>query len=158
MNSKASWTRRSIAALFVGCAAAFAVPAGSGRAASPDQAPPVDPGQARVWFLRQPNPGNWMHAPTITVNGAAFAIAVDGTVFYRDFAPGSYVFDIANCIPQPQTSQTLILSAGNDFALQVVSDPDTPMDCQPNQVSFLTVPSPDALVGLFAPLEYLGAQ
>src|SRR5262249_42070319 len=78
-------------------------------AASPSHAPPFPSGMSRVWFLNQLIPGSAMHAPMIYVNGAPTAISPEGTVFYRDFAPGNYVFGIENCLPQPRASEPLTL-------------------------------------------------
>jgi hypothetical protein len=130
--------------------------ANPGLAATADQAPPLAPGQARVWFLRQLTPGTAMHAPMIYANGKPLAIMPEGTVFYRDFAPGAYVFTVENCLPEPQTSYTLTLGTGNEFALEVQSDENSAWDCEPSQISYLRPPPADMLSSLFAPLAYLG--
>jgi hypothetical protein len=111
-----------------------------------------------VWFLRQLIPGESFHAPMIYVNGAPIAISGEGTAFYRDFAPGQYVFSVENCLPQAGTSQTLHLNPGQQFALQVTQDDNGSWDCVPPQVSYLQQVQPQQVPYLFAPLTYQGAM
>ena len=146
-------TARLIAAI-----ALFVATAGIVTAATPDQAPPVPSGLGRVWFLRQLMPGSDMFAPMIYANGARVAISPQGTVFYRDFPPGNYVFSVENCIPEPNTSFRLPLGAGSQFALEVQSDPNGAWDCQESQISYLRPVPPDGLAATFAPLAYLGQR
>lgn len=127
-------------------------------AASPDQAPPVPTGQSRVWFLNQLIPGSAMAAPMIYVNGTPIAISPEGTVFYRNFSPGSYVFSIQNCLPQQGTSQTLTLPPNTQFALQVLTDQNGAWDCEPSQISYLRQVMPNTVQDEFAPLTYLGPK
>jgi hypothetical protein len=127
-------------------------------AATPDQAPSVAPGQARVWFLRQLSPGTSMDAPMIYANGTPITVSQQGTVFYRDFDPGTYIFSVQNCLQTPGTDQTLTLGAGNEFALEVQSGDIGPTDCTPSQISYLRPPSGDMLGELFRPLIYLGPK
>jgi hypothetical protein len=51
---------------------------------------------------------------------------------------------------------TIPLDAGNDFALRVQQDDFGPLDCGPT--FYFSVPSPDMLSSLFAPLAYLGPR
>jgi hypothetical protein len=148
-------TPSAIRALLVLCIMLFAGGAGPVLAASADQAPQVDSSQARVWFLRQLNPGGAMHAPMIFANGAPIAISSEGTAFYRDFAPGNYAFTVENC-NGPGRPMTLPLGPGNQFALQVRSDDMSMTECAVNY--YLSVPSADMLSMLFAPLAYLGQR
>lgn len=146
----------AIRALLAGCVMLFlACSASPSLAASADQAPQVDPTQARVWFLRQLNPGGAMHAPMIFANGAPISISSEGTAFYRDFEPGNYAFTVENC-NGPGRPMTLPLGPGNQFALQVRSDDMSMTECAVNY--YLSVPSADMLSMLFAPLAYLGQR
>lgn len=149
--------RAAIAAMLAYCVIALAVP-GAVSAASPDQAPPVPSGLGRVWFLRVLIPGTSFDAPMIYANGASVGISPQGSVFYRDFAPGNYVFSIENCLPQPHTSFALTLNPGNQFALQVQQDDNGAMDCEPPQISYLSAIDPNMLGYLFARVRYLGAR
>ncbi len=127
-------------------------------AASPNDAPPVPAGMSRVWFLNQLIPGTAMHAPMIYVNGTPIAISPEGTVFYRNFIPGHYVFSIENCLPQPGTSQQLTLPPNTQFALVVLTDQNGAWDCEPSQISYLRQLVPQDVGMEFAPLTYLGAK
>jgi hypothetical protein len=109
-----------------------------------------------MWFLRQLSPGTDMMAPMVYANGAPLAISSQGTVFYRDFAPGNYVFSVQECRPGAETSVTLSLAPGNQFALQLQQDDQGPLDCGPT--FSLSAPAPEMLSTLFAPLLYLGQK
>src|SRR5262249_16394892 len=149
--------RAAVSVALMYCILALSEPGAAG-AASPDQAPPVPSGLGRVWFLRVLIPGTSFDAPMIYANGASVAISPQGSVFYRDFAPGNYVFSIENCLPQPPTSLTLTLNPGNQFALQVQQDDNGAMDCEPPQISYLNPIDPNMLGYLFARVRYLGAR
>jgi hypothetical protein len=61
------------------------------------QTPAVQPGMARVWFLRPAGSLNgnvWAAAPMIYANGAPIGDIPAGTEFYRDFRPGTYSFTV----------------------------------------------------------------
>jgi hypothetical protein len=146
--------RDAFGGLLVGCLIVFAGVVSPSLAATPDQAPPVAPGQARIWFLRQLSPGTDMTAPMIYANGAPLAGISQGTVFYRDFAPGTYAFTVEDCRPGAQTSLTLSLDPGNEFALQLQQNDYGPLDCGPT--FYLNAPAAEMLSDLFGPLRYLG--
>jgi hypothetical protein len=146
-----------IAAALMYCVLALSA-TGPSWAASPDQAPPVPPGLGRIWFLRMLIPGTSFDAPMIYANGAPVAISSQGSVFYRDFVPGNYVLNVENCIPEANTSFTLTLSPGNQFALQVQQNDNGPMDCQPSQISYLNLIDPNMLTYLFSRVRYQGAH
>src|SRR5690242_2223548 len=60
-------------------------------------APPLQPGMARVWVLRQPNPPNPDVAgadPMVYANGSPIAQSAPGTVFFRDLQPDTYRFTV----------------------------------------------------------------
>jgi hypothetical protein len=149
------------AARGLGLAVCLLVPfgiGGPGLAASPDEAPIANPGVARVWFLNQLIPGTAMHAPMIYVNGMPISISPEGTVFYRDFAPGRYTFGIENCLPEPGSSQTLTLRPHTQVAMQVLTDQNGAWDCEPSQISYLRELAPQEVPMEFAPLTYLGPK
>ena len=150
--------RRAVGAALIFCLASPPGLIGASFAATPDQAPPVTAGQSRVWFLRLLEPGSSFHPPMVYVNGASIATSGEGTAFYRDFAPGQYVFSVENCLPQPGSSQTLTLPPNTQFALEVQQDDNGSWDCVPPQVSYLRQVQPQAVPYTFAPLTYLGAR
>jgi hypothetical protein len=56
----------------------------------PGAAPPVPPGQARIWFYRDWEPSESLNLANIDVNGSYFGSVANGGVFYRDVSPGHY--------------------------------------------------------------------
>jgi hypothetical protein len=133
--------------------------AGPARAATPDQAPPVPPGQSRVWFLRELLPGSLFSPPMVYANGMPVARSAQGTAFYRDFAPGRYAFTVENCLPQSNvTGQTLTLQPNRQYAIEVQQDDNPAWDCSPPQVSYLRQIQPQQVPYYFAPLTYMGAM
>lgn len=150
--------RRSLAAGVLFCLLALCGWVGPGFGATPNQAPPLPPGQARVWFLRQLLPGSIVTPPTIYVNGAPIARIAQGTAFYRDFAPGQYTFSPENCLRQAGTAQTMTLRPNTQYALLVQQDDNGAWNCYPHQVSYLQQVEPQQVPYEFAPLTYLGAM
>src|SRR5215469_16769085 len=125
-------------------------------AAQPDQAPPIPAGLGRLWFLRSLDPGSAMNSPMLYANGAPIATSSQGTAFYHDFPPATYVITVDNCQPGSQKTLTVPLDAGNDFALQVQQDDFGPLFCGPT--FYLSVPSAEIVSSVFAPLENLGQR
>ncbi|HEV2189359.1 MAG TPA: hypothetical protein VGR70_19270 [Stellaceae bacterium] len=128
------------------------------NAATPDQAPPLALGQSRVWILRQLLPGENFHPPMVYVNGAPIAAIAEGTLFYRDFAPGQYAFTVENCLPQARSGQDMTLQPNAQYALQVQQDDNGAWDCNPPQVSYLRQVQPQQVPYLFSQLTYLGPR
>ncbi|HZK89246.1 MAG TPA: hypothetical protein VFC56_03770 [Stellaceae bacterium] len=149
---------RALGAALISFLVALSASVGPGFAATPEQAPPVAAGQSRVWFLRQLEPGTSFHPPMIYVNGAPIATSAEGTVFYRDFAPGHYVFSVENCLPQQGSSQTLTLPPNTQFALEIQQDDNGAWDCVPPQVSYLRQIQPQAVPYVFAQVNFVGAR
>jgi hypothetical protein len=149
-------TQQAVGAALLWFLVALAGGSGPALAATPDQAPPLPANQARVWFLRQLLPGTAFHPPLVYVNGSPIAVVGEGTVFYRDFAPGKYVFSVENCLPEKGTSQTMTLTPDMQVALLVNSDENGAWDCSPPQISYLQWLQPDQVPYLFAPLTYMG--
>jgi hypothetical protein len=58
------------------------------------QVPPIQGGLARVWFLRQSQPGESFAAPIVSANAAPVGQSLPGTAFLRDFSPGTYTFTV----------------------------------------------------------------
>ena len=150
--------RHALPAVLIMCLIALSALTTPVLAASLDQAPPIPAGQSRVWFLRPLLPGEQFHPPMIYVNGAPITTIGEGTTFYRDFAPGQYAFTVENCLPQPGSGQTMTLSPGAQYALQVSQDDNGGWDCSPPQVSYLRQLQPQMAAYTFAPLTYLGAR
>src|SRR3954462_9870278 len=71
-----------------------ALGAGASVAQSAGQIAPPQPGLARVWIIRQFEPGETLRAPLVYINGAPITLAEPGTAFYRDLPPGAYRFTV----------------------------------------------------------------
>jgi hypothetical protein len=148
--------RRAIGSALVLC---LIMLSGSALAATPEQAPPVPPGQSRVWFLRQLLPGSIVTPPMVYVNGAPIARSAQGTAFYRDFTPGQYAFTVENCVPQTNvTGQRMTLQPDRQYAIEVQQDDNPSWDCSPAQVSYLRQLQPQWVPYYFGPLTYMGAM
>jgi hypothetical protein len=137
---------------------ALAAGAFPSNAATPDQAPPLAPGQSRVWFVRPLLPETQFHSPMIYVNGAPIAASAEGTAFYRDFPPGPYAFGVENCLTQAGTGQTMTLRPNTQYALQVQQDDNGGWDCSPPQISYLRQVQPQNVPYLFSQVNYLGPR
>jgi hypothetical protein len=122
----------------LGCAAEPTV------AAEAAQIPPVPAGLARVWVLRQFEPGlgvQW--SPMTYLNGLPLAGAYAGTGFYRDLAPGTYTFTVDSCTRDFNQAQTLQLTAGMqaDLEVQVLSSLNSWGCFDPNTFYMRQIPS-----------------
>jgi len=108
--------------MIAGCAPNPGAPAGSSS-----QAPPLGPGMARVWVLRQADPpqGNIEGArPMLFANGAPIAESREGTAFFRDFPPGTYKLTVQAFGTPAKQSDTVQLSAGMQSYVQVQAVPN----------------------------------
>ena len=149
---------RPFRAVMVGALLALAAGAVPTNAAAPGDAPPLAPGQSRVWFLRQLLPGEQFHSPMLYVNGTPIVASAVGTAFFRDFAPGQYAFTVENCLAQAGTGQTMTLQPNSQYALQVQQDDNGAWDCNPPQISYLRQVQPAQVPYLFSQLTYLGPR
>jgi hypothetical protein len=82
-------------------------------AAAISQAPPIRAGLARVWFLRQFEPGESLATPIISANGVPVGESLPGTVFLRDFTPGTYTFTVPSYGVDFGQAATVQLAAGD---------------------------------------------
>jgi hypothetical protein len=90
-------------------------------AAAVSQVPPIHAGLARVWFLRQFEPGESLAAPIISANGTPVGQSLPGTAFLRDFAPGTYTFTVPSYGVDFGQAATVQLAAGTQTYLEVQS-------------------------------------
>jgi len=140
-------------ALF-GCTAAG--PSGAQAEASV----PAPLGLARVWVLRQFEPGeNVGRSPWVYVNGTALSQAAAGTVFYRDLAPGTYTFSVETCGRDTNQAQTLGLTPGTQTFLEIQSLVSfTPGDCLPPETFYVRQIQPRWAQLYLPQLAYLGPR
>ncbi|HMA73618.1 MAG TPA: hypothetical protein VKP67_19355 [Xanthobacteraceae bacterium] len=119
--------------LLAGCAAQ---PAGT---ASQAPVAALQPNMARVWVLRQPSApgGNVAGAdPMVYANGAPLAQSAQGTVYYRDFQPGTYRFTVQPYGTPANLVDTLQLAPGTQAYVQVQAVPNWEMGSTAGGVSF----------------------
>ena len=90
-------------------------------AAAVSQVPPIHAGLARVWFLRQFEPGEGLATPIISANGAPVGESLPGTAFIRDFRPGIYTFTVPSYGVDFGQAATVQLAAGTQTYLEVQS-------------------------------------
>ena len=96
-------------------------------ATSKAQAPPLEPGMARVWFFRQPSDpgsGNVVAGdPMIYANGAPVAQIAQGTAFFHNFAPGKYRFTVQPFGTPTREHDTLQLGSEELAYVQIQWEP-----------------------------------
>ena len=90
-------------------------------AAAASLAPPIQAGLARVWFLRQFEPGESLATPIISANAVPVGESLPGTVFLRDFTPGTYTFTVPSYGVDFGQAATVQLAAGTQTYLEVQS-------------------------------------
>jgi nucleoside 2-deoxyribosyltransferase len=81
-------------------------------AADISQTQPIQAGDARVWFLREFDPGLSLDTATIYANGVAIGQSRPGAAFSVDLAPGTYTFTVPNDVPDGNQPPTVQLTAG----------------------------------------------
>jgi hypothetical protein len=93
----------------------------------------------------------------IFVNGAPLASSQPGTIFFRDFAPGSYAFAVEACTHDFNQVATPILTPGSETYLEIqsLSSFGAP-DCIDDTFYVRAIPAERAQ-RYFLQLTYLGA-
>jgi hypothetical protein len=76
---------------------------------------------ARVWFLRQFEPGESLATPIISANGTPVDESLPGTAFLRDFSPGTYTFTVPSFGVDTGQAATIQLASGTQTFLEVQS-------------------------------------
>jgi hypothetical protein len=124
------------------------------------QLAPPPAGLARVWFLRQFEPGENLSTPSIYVNGAVMTSSIPGTIFYRDFSPGTYTFSVDTCGTDVNQFPTVTLAPGAQYEYEVQSlQSFTPPDCPRDAGTFYVRPVAPHFLHLYLPqLAYLGPR
>jgi hypothetical protein len=131
---------------------------GGGVAAAQSQVPPVPVGMARVWILRQYRPMASQNMPMISVNGVPFARSEHASLFYHDFAPGTYHFTVEIWLGL-QPGHHLQLSAGMQPFLEVIAEREFVSGDQTTQDTFYIRPLPLYWASKYFPtITYLGAR
>jgi hypothetical protein len=87
----------------------------------PAVAPPVPPGQARIWFYRPWEPSESLNLANVDVNGSYFASVENGNAFYRDVPPGQYHIAPVSFIPNSNQDTNVALVPGQQVYVKIVS-------------------------------------
>jgi hypothetical protein len=137
-----------------GCASEATVSAEAARI------PAVPAGMARVWVLRQFEPGlgvQW--SPMTYVDGSPLGAAYAGTAFYRDLPPGTFTFTVDSCTRDFSQAQPLQLTAGMQAELEVqVLGSISSWGCfDPNTFYIRQIP-PERARFYFGQVKYTGAR
>ena len=135
---------------------AVIAPAGAQTA----QLAPPPAGLARVWFLRQYEPSESLWTPMMFVNGAPMTPSMPGTIFYRDFAPGTYTFTVDSCGADVNQFPTVQLVSGAQYEYEIQSlESFKPPDCPRGTGVFYVRPVQPRFLQLYLPqLAYLGPR
>lgn len=160
---KRHWS--AIAALLIGTgcaafgAAAQSLVAGPTVAQAAAGIPPLAAGLARVWFLRQYEPGESLRTPMMFVNDAPLASSVPGTALYRDFPPGTYTFSVETCTEDVNQAATLNLASAMQIALEVQSlSSFRSIGCPRDTTFYMRLIPPERAQLNYPQLTYLGAR
>ena len=118
------------------------------------------PGMARVWFLRQFEPAENLSTPWIFVNGSPMTTSQPGTIFYRDFPPGTYTFSVETCGRDVNQFPVVQLVPGIQAEFEVQSlQSFTPPDCPRGAGTFYLRPVSPRFLQLYLPqLANLGPR
>ena len=82
------------------------------------QIPPIAPGMARVWFLRDKDPQEARGAPIIYANVQPVARSEPGAASFRDMPPGHYRFTIQS-FGEPTGYKEVQLAPGSQTYLDI---------------------------------------
>jgi hypothetical protein len=130
--------------------------------ASLTSAPTLQPSMARVWVLRQPSApeGNVAAAdPMVYANGAPLAQSAQGTVFFHDFAPGTYRFTVQPYGTPANLVDTLQLGPGTQSYVQVQAVPNWEMGSTAGGASFAVLTmAPQEAQPYLQDMKYLGQR
>ena len=84
-------------------------------------APPVPPGQARIWFYRALEPSESLNIANIDVNGGYFGSVANGSAFYRDVTPGHYYIAPVSYNRDFNQNKDVDLAAGQQLYVKILS-------------------------------------
>ena len=130
--------------------------------ASQAPVPALQPDMARVWVLRQPSsPGGNVAAadPMVYANGAPLAQSAQGTVYFRDFQPGTYRFTVQAYGTPANLVDTLQLAPGTQAYVQVQAVPNWEIGSTAGGASFAVLSmSPQEAQPYLQEMKYLGPR
>jgi len=113
----------AIAAALFALAGCVAPPSGSAPV-NPAAAPPIPPGQARLWFYRDYQPSVSFNYANINVNGTrAASVPAFGPGVYHDVPPGEYRIMPDDFVSAPNQGTNVTVGPGDLVYLQIEDNP-----------------------------------
>lgn len=90
----------------------------------PSAAPPIPPGQARLWLYRDYQPSVSFNLANISINGArAASVPAFGPGVYRDVPPGQYRIMPEDFVSAPSQGTSVTVGPGDLVYLQIEDNP-----------------------------------
>jgi hypothetical protein len=111
-----SWRRVALVFGFLVAAAGSA-----SLAAAETVAPPIPAGQARLWLYRDWLPSESLNLANVSLNGVYFGSIANGSVIYRDIAPGRYRIAPMSFVPNATQDTVVELAPGQQAFIKIVS-------------------------------------
>jgi hypothetical protein len=147
--------RYSTAPSWIGAFLALVLLAGcTAPAATTVTAPPLAPGSARVWFLRQSDPtaGNiYAAAPLIYIDRKPFTQIQQGTAFFHDFPPGRYRLSAQAFGTYADQHDILHLDPGSEVYVQIIAVGNWELGSPVGGYSFAVLPMAPDLARQYLP-------
>lgn len=84
-------------------------------------APPVPPGQARVWFYRPLEPSESLNLAMLDMNGSFVGSVANGSAFYRDVPPGHYRIAPDSFVRNVSQESNVDVAPGQQVYVKIVS-------------------------------------
>jgi hypothetical protein len=125
----------------------------------PASIPPLQPDMARVWVLRMPSQAGFITGadPMVYVNGTSLAKSTVFTVYYHDFAPGTYRFTVQLYGTPANLVDIVQLAPGTQTYLQVQAVPNWEMGSTVGYGSFAVMTMSPQMAEPYLPtMKYLG--
>ena len=96
--------------------------AGIAAAQTAASAPPIPPGEARIWFYREADPLHTPGRPYLRLNGAVVAISEPSGSLYRDVPSGHYHITVDSYGKDTNQERDVDLVPGQQLFAKIVSN------------------------------------
>ena len=119
-NSANGWIVRAASGALLFAFASCAQPAVTGSVG----VPPIQPGDARIWFYRDYEPYAGKGLPAVAANGSYVGQAELGGAFYRDVPPGHYHITVETVGIDVNQAADFVLTPMQEAYVKIVSNPE----------------------------------
>jgi hypothetical protein len=110
---------------WLGACGALLMVSGCSNLSGPPQvvagAPPVPPGEARIWFYRPVEPSESLNLALLNMNGSYVGAVANGSAFYRDVPPGHYRITPRSFVQDANQARDVDLVPGQQAYIKIVS-------------------------------------